>query len=84
MNSYEAEKARNTEAYERLKSQIEAEYRGQYVAIADGRLICVSPSFDEASEAAKEYRHAFVFEAGDEPILGEVRGPSPRLGKLKG
>jgi hypothetical protein len=80
MPTYEEEKQKNIEAYERLKDEIRARYEGHYVAIADGRLIKVSPSFEEADEAVKGYRHRFVFPAGKEPIIGPLRVRSPRLG----
>ncbi len=80
MSTYEEEKQRNVEAYERLKNEILAKYKGQYVAIADGRLIKVSPSFDEADEAVKGYRHRLVFPADVGPILGPIRNPYVRLG----
>ena len=79
MDTYEEEKQRNVAAYERLKDEIRTRYRGQYVAIADGRLIKVSPSFEEADEAVKHYRHRFVFPAGDEPIMGPLRIRRPRF-----
>jgi hypothetical protein len=73
MPTYEEEKKENLEAYERLKSEIHTKYKGQYIAIAVGRLINVSPSFDESSESVKGYRHALVFQGGEKPIIGPLR-----------
>ena len=73
MPTYEQEKRKNFGAYEKLKDEIRNKYRGQYVAIADGRLIRVSPDFDEADEAVKGYRHRLVFPAGEEPEIGPLR-----------
>jgi hypothetical protein len=77
MSTYEEEKQKNIKAYERLKDEIITRYIGQYVAIADGQLIKVSPSFWEADEAVKGYRHRLVFPAGQEPIIGPLRVRSP-------
>jgi hypothetical protein len=73
MLTYEEEKRENMAAYERLKNEIRTKYRGQYVAIADGRLIKVSPIFEEADQAARGYRHRLVFPAGEEPEIGPLR-----------
>lgn len=84
MPTYKEEKRKNIEAYERLKDEIRTRYIGQYVAIADGQLIKVSPSFEEADEAVKGHRHFLLFRGGEEPILGELRNPRVRLGRLRG
>lgn len=73
MPTYEEEKQENRAAYERLKTEIPTKYKGQYVAIADGRLIKVSPIFEEADQAVREYRHKLVFPAGEEPEIGPLR-----------
>ena len=73
MPGYQEEKRKNLDAYQRLKDEIHANYLGQYVAIADGRLVKVSPSFKEADEAVKAYRHRLVFPAGEEPEIGPLR-----------
>ena len=73
MPGYEEEKRKNLDAYQRLKDEIRANYLGQYVAIADGRLIKVSQNFDEADEAVIANRHRLVFPAGEEPEIGPLR-----------
>ena len=73
MPEYEEEKRKNIDAYERLKDEIRANYLGKYVAIANGRLVKVSPSFEEADEAVKAYGHRLVFPAGEEPEIGPLR-----------
>ena len=67
MSTFEDERERDFAAYERLKDEIVEKYRGQYVAIADGRLIKVAPTIEEAREAVKLHRHYLLFEAGNEP-----------------
>lgn len=78
MPTYEEDRRKNLDTYEALKDEILSKHRGQYVAIADGRLIKVSPSFDEADEAVKSYRHRLVFPAGEEPEIGPLRVRSAR------
>ncbi len=73
MSSYEEEKRKNLDAYRKLKDEIRAKYLGQYVAIADGRLVKVSPSFEAADEAVRAYGHRLVFPAGEEPEIGPLR-----------
>ena len=80
MPEYVEEKRKNLDAYQRLKDEIRAKYLGQYVAIADGRLVKVSPSFEAADEAVKAYGHRLVFPAGEEPEIGPLR---LRVGSLK-
>lgn len=72
MSTFEEERERDLAAYERLKEEIVTNYLGQYVAIADGRLVLASESFDEAYDAVKNYRHALVFQAGTQPHTGIV------------
>ncbi len=73
MATYEQERQENLNAYEKLKDEIRAEYSGQYVAIANGRLITASTSFDEADRAVIGYRHRLVFPADEEPVIGPLR-----------
>jgi hypothetical protein len=79
MPGYEEEKHKNLDAYQRLKGEIRAKYLGQYIAIADGRLVKVSPSFKEADDAVKSYRHRLVFPAGEEPEIGPLRVGGRRI-----
>ncbi|GEM_PF-6921451 len=72
MSTFEEERTRDFAAYEQLKAELTEKYQGLYVAIADGRLINVAPTFDEAAEAARQYRHHLVFQAGSEPLKDPV------------
>ena len=67
MSTFEEEREQNFAAYDLLKSEILAKHLGQYVAIADGRLIKSASTFDEAQEAVQHYKHHLVFKAGTEP-----------------
>ena len=49
--AFDQEMACNRQAYETMKDQIRRDYAGKYVAIAFGKIIAVSPDFDEASAA---------------------------------
>jgi len=72
MSTFDEERARDFAAYERLKDEIVKKHLGKYVAIADGRLIKVAPTIEEAREAVNQYRHRLVFQAGTEPVRGTV------------
>ena len=78
MPTYEEERRKNLDAYDRLKNEIRSKHQGQYIAIADGRLIKVAPNFEEADQAVNTYRHRFVFPAGEEPEIGPLRVRSPQ------
>jgi hypothetical protein len=72
-NKFEEEMALNRRAYEQLKEELVRNYAGQDVAIAFGRLIAASPSFDEAVAAVDRLQppaeHCAVFLAGEEPHM---------------
>ncbi|HLC29640.1 MAG TPA: DUF5678 domain-containing protein [Dehalococcoidia bacterium] len=72
MSTFDEERARDFAAYEQLKAALTEKYQGLYVAIANGRLIKVAPTIEEAREAVKQYRHRLVFQAGAEPVRGTV------------
>lgn len=63
MPTYEEEKGRNLAAYDAMKETIRTQYRGQYVAIADGRIVCVAPTIEEARAAVARFQHRLVFDA---------------------
>ena len=71
--TYEQEKAKNQKAYEALRDQIRRDYAGQYVALAQGRLITAAPTFDEARAAVEHLRpvpeYYLVFPAEIEPAF---------------
>jgi hypothetical protein len=73
---FEQELQRNREAYEALRDQIRQEYAGQYVAIAQGRLIAASADFDEALAVVQRLQpapeHYVVFPANEEPAFEPV------------
>jgi len=49
--TFERESALHRKVYEGLREQIRRDYAGQYVALAQGRLVAVAPTFDEAQAA---------------------------------
>lgn len=73
MSTFEEERERDFAAYEAMKQEILANHRGEYIAIAGGRLVKIAPTFDEAWDAVKGHRHALVFRGGSEPKRGIVR-----------
>jgi len=66
--NFEAERQRNQEAYERLKPELQ-KYQGQFVVIAQGRLVAIAPNLPEAlqkaQEAAPRVGHRLVFKVGE-------------------
>jgi hypothetical protein len=71
--TFDQELELNRQAYEKLREEIRRDYLGQYVGIAEGRLIAAAPSFDDvraAIESLKPKPACFlIFEAGEEPIF---------------
>jgi hypothetical protein len=73
----------NLAAYRLRQQELEAEHRGDYVAITGGCIIGVYPSFDEAQAAVTQHQRVLVFEIGTEPILSPLRAISGRkLGNI--
>ncbi len=72
MTEYEKEMQQNLNTYKQLRTEILQKHKGKYVAIAEGKLVAVAQTFDEAVESSEEalpdFRHRFVFQAGYEPI----------------
>ncbi len=70
---YEREKGRNQAAYEALRERIRREHAGQYVAMAEGRLIATAATFDEARAAIARLKpmpgYYLVFPADKEPAF---------------
>lgn len=59
--------ALNNKAYRRLKGELQEEYQGRYVCIADGELHAVCDSLEDAYDRVGEKRHAIVYKVGEEP-----------------
>ncbi len=77
------DQGKNLAAYLEQQAQLEAEHRGEYVAVAGGRVVGVYPDFDTACAAVARYRHKLVFEIGQMPTLSPVRALKGRkLGSL--
>src|SRR5947208_86872 len=74
--AFEQAMALNRQAYEKLREQIRRDYTGQYVGIAQGRLIAVAPTFDEVHAAIEQLKPIpecyLIFEAEDEPLFEVV------------
>lgn len=74
--TFAAELADNRAAYERLREQIRRAAAGQYVAIAQGRLIALTETFDEAVAAVDQLHpppeHFLVFPVDEEPLFDVI------------
>lgn len=76
LQTYEKERARNQTAYQVLREQIRRDYVGQYVALAEGRLIAAAPTFDQARAAVERMQpvpeYYLIFPADVEPAFDLV------------
>jgi hypothetical protein len=68
-NPQSSESDLNIEAYNQQRTTLEAEHLGEYVAIADGRIVGTYPSFDEACQVVEHHKTKLVFQIGDKPVL---------------
>jgi hypothetical protein len=68
---FEQAEARNRQAYEKLRDQIRRDYTGQYVGIAEGRLIAAANTFEEVQAALDKLQpvpeYFLIFPADEEP-----------------
>ncbi len=81
--TFERESAIHRKVYEGLREQIRREYAGQYVALAQGKLIAVAPTFDEPKAALLELapvrEYYAVCHAGVEPPFEPSQDAGMRL-----
>ena len=74
--TFDRETAINRKAYEGLKEQIQTEHAGKYIALAHGRIIAASPSYDEVEAAVEQLRpmpeYYLIFPAEMEPPFEPV------------
>jgi hypothetical protein len=68
---FEQDMVLNRQAWEELRDQIRREHAGKYVAIAQGRLIAATATFQEAKAAIQRLQPTpecyIICEADDEP-----------------
>jgi len=63
------EEESNNRAFESMKEELEEKYQGMYVVIADGRLISVHKTLDEALKVeGGKFSHRIVFRVGEKPV----------------
>jgi hypothetical protein len=71
--TFERETAFNRQAYESLRDHIRREHAGLYVALGQGRILAVAPTYDEALAAVQRQEpvpeYFLVFPADDEPVF---------------
>ena len=78
MNSkiFDVELSKNRAAYQRLIEQLRHESPGKYAAIAQGRLIGITESFDDAVAEIEELvpppEHFLVFPVDEEPAFDVI------------
>src|SRR5690348_7945820 len=63
----------NRQAYEKLREQIRRDYAGQYVGIAEGRLIAAATAFGDVQAAIEQLQpvpeYSLIFPADEEPTF---------------
>ncbi|MBI3971204.1 MAG: hypothetical protein HY332_07925 [Chloroflexi bacterium] len=62
----------NVQVYAQAREQL-AQYRGQYVTVRHGRIVAISPTFDEAFRLAEGDPDALVLQIGAEPVREPAR-----------
>jgi hypothetical protein len=71
--TFERETALNRTAYERLRGQIRRDHAGQYVVLAEGRVVNASATYDEAMDAVQHLwpvpEYYLVFPADEDPVF---------------
>lgn len=77
------ERYRNEASYKRLRGKLERAYRGQFVAIARGKLVAAGSTLEEvitrAESAAPGATHRLIFKVGEEyPSLVTIGTPQVR------
>jgi hypothetical protein len=74
--TFERELQVNRQAYEKLREQIRRDYAGQYVGIAEGRLIAVAGTFDQVWAAIEQMQpvpeYSLIFKAEEGPVFDVV------------
>lgn len=74
---YFKQREANFALYERNKREIVEKYRGQYVAIAQGKLLACTGTYQEALEKVKnsapEALHFLIFPAEKGPFKGIIK-----------
>ena len=71
--AFERETDLNRRAYEKLRERIRRDYAGQYVGIAEGRLIAAAATYNEVEAAIEKLtpmpEYYLIFPADDEPLF---------------
>src|SRR5438093_887618 len=74
--AFEQATALHREAYEKLREQIRRDYAGQYVGMAEGRLIAAAATYNEVKAAIERLtptpEYYLIFEADDEPLFEAI------------
>lgn len=74
----QSERSHNEEAYRRLRSALERDYQGQFVIIAQGKLVAAGPTLEEAivqaESVAPQATHRLVVKVGEEYPLSVTIG----------
>jgi len=70
------EQVMNDLTYRKMKKQLEKQYSGKYVVIADGKLLGVEDSLENAWSLASPYENALVTKISKKPLRAKILGSS--------
>jgi len=69
--TFERETSLNRKAYDRLRDQIRRDHAGQYVVLAQERVVAASPTYEDALAAVRQLRptpeYFLIFPADEKP-----------------
>jgi hypothetical protein len=73
LETYQQQSAIHRRLYESLREQICRDHQGKYIALAQGRLVAIAPTYDEARSAIEQLEpvpeYYLIFPAEMEPAF---------------
>ncbi len=73
------EQVMNDLTYRKMKKQLEKQYSGKYVVIADGKLLGAEDSLEKAWSLASPYENALVTRISKKLLRAKILGSSLRI-----
>ncbi len=73
------EKVMNDLAYRKMRKQLEKQYSGKYVVIAEGKFLGSEDVLEKAWSLASPYKYALVTKISKKPLRAKILGSSLRI-----
>lgn len=70
------ERTLNDLTYRKMKKQLEKQFQGKYVVIAEGKLLGIEESLEDAWALASPYEYAVVTRVSKKPSRAKILGSS--------